>query len=235
MADDAQAFEWRAEASLPVVEEVGDDGVELLLGRVPGLVQVVVDAGRVDGANGGFRVGIRGEKDTARIGIDRARALEHLDAAHSGHALVADDQSDRLIAGLELGQRVERGRAAGGAHDAIGGPILAAQVLDHGFQHAYVVVNRQEDGPCHKESVEPETGLIIKLLPSTIRQGPALLPGPMLALAECISMGETGWAGPNLVNGLRNPAEGILIPYFDLKAVISDIAGPVLVAVGTSD
>ncbi len=86
-----------------------------------------------------------------------ARALlEHLDAAHAGHALVADDQGDGLVAGLELGQGVERGLAAGGAHDAVGGPILAAQVLDHGFQHAYVVVNRQKDGPSHKESVEPD-------------------------------------------------------------------------------
>ena len=110
----------------------------------------------VDGANGGFGVGIRGEQHAARFGIDGPRALKHLDAGHAGHALVADDQSDGLLARFELGQRVERGLAAGSAHDAIGGAVLAAQILDHGLKHAYVVVNRQEDGPCHKESVVPD-------------------------------------------------------------------------------
>jgi hypothetical protein len=113
-----------------------------------------VDAGGVDGADGGLGVGIGGEQDAARVGIDGARPLQQLDAGHARHALVADDQRHRLVAGLELGQRVQRGLAAGGAHHAIGGPILAAQVLDHGFKHAYVVVNRQEDRPRHMESVE---------------------------------------------------------------------------------
>ncbi len=109
----------------------------------------------VDGADGGFGVGVGGEQDAARVGIDVAGALEHLDAGHSRHALVADDQGHRLFARFELGQGVERGLAAGGAHDAIGVAVLAAQILDHGLQHAYVVVNRQQDGPRHRESVEP--------------------------------------------------------------------------------
>ena len=50
---------------------------------------------------------------------------------------------------LQLGQRVERGLAAGGAHHAVGVPILPAQVLDHGLKDAYVVVNCQEDRPRH--------------------------------------------------------------------------------------
>ena len=59
----------------------------------------------------------------------------------------------------------------------------------------------------------------------TIWLGSFLLPGPTLALAECISIDETGWTGPNLVNGLPDPGKGFLIPYFDLKAVSSDVAG----------
>jgi hypothetical protein len=90
MADDAQALKWRAEASLPVFKEVGYGGVELLLRWVPRLVQVVVDSRGVDGADGGLSVGIRGEKDTPSVGIDGAGPLEHFDAAHSGHALVAN-------------------------------------------------------------------------------------------------------------------------------------------------
>jgi hypothetical protein len=58
---------------------------------------------------------------------------------------------------------------------------LTTQVLDHGFKHAYVVVNCKQDGPRHKESVVPETGLLIELLPFIIGPGPALLLDPKLA------------------------------------------------------
>jgi hypothetical protein len=80
-----------------------------------------------------------------------------------------------------LGKSVERSRAAGGAHDAISSAILATQILDHGFKHAYVIVYSKQDGPRHMESVVPETGLMIELLFFTIARGPALLPDPTLA------------------------------------------------------
>jgi hypothetical protein len=44
-ADNAQAFKRWLIASLPVFEQVVECGVELLFGRIPRLVEVVVDAG----------------------------------------------------------------------------------------------------------------------------------------------------------------------------------------------
>ena len=49
VADDAHAAGLERRAGLPVVEQVVDDRVELLLGRVPGLEQVVVERDLVDG------------------------------------------------------------------------------------------------------------------------------------------------------------------------------------------
>ncbi len=60
MADDAQSLKGGLVAGLPVFKQVGEDGVELLLGRVPGLVEVIVDAGGIDGLNGSFGVGVGG-------------------------------------------------------------------------------------------------------------------------------------------------------------------------------
>jgi hypothetical protein len=119
-----------------------------------------VDSSGVDGADGGLGVGIRGEEDTARVRIDITSTLEHFDASHSGHALVADYQSDGFFARFELGQRVERGGPAGGPHDPVGFAIFAAQILDDGLKDAYVIVNRQQDRSRHKKSVVPESGLI---------------------------------------------------------------------------
>jgi hypothetical protein len=58
---------------------------------------------------------------------------------------------------------------------------LTTQVLDHGFKHAYVVVNCKQNGPRHKESVVPETDLVIDPLPIAAGLGPGLLPGPTRA------------------------------------------------------
>ena len=113
VADDAQALKGRPVTCLPVLEQVVEDGVELLLRRVPGLVEVVVDAGGVDGADGRFGVGVGGEQDAPRLGIEIAGPLQQLDAGHARHALVAEEQRHRLLAGLQLGQGVQCGLAAG--------------------------------------------------------------------------------------------------------------------------
>ena len=68
-------------AGLPVFQQVGQHRVQLLFRRVPGLVQVVVDAGRVDGPDGRFGVGIGGQQHPPRVGINFPRPLQKLDAA----------------------------------------------------------------------------------------------------------------------------------------------------------
>ena len=59
-------------AGLPVVEQIVEHGIELLLGRIPGLQQVVVDARLVDRADGRVRVGVGGQEHALGIGV-RAR------------------------------------------------------------------------------------------------------------------------------------------------------------------
>ncbi len=140
-ADDADAFKGRLVALLPGFEQVVEHGIELLFGRVPGFVEVVVDLGGVDGADGGFGVGVGGEEDALGVGVDRERLLEEVDAGHSGHALVGEEERDDVLALLELAADVERGCAGGGADDAVVLTVVAAQILDHSFQHAGVVVD----------------------------------------------------------------------------------------------
>ena len=160
MADDAQALEGRPVARLPILEKIGEDGIELFFRRVPGLVEVVVNARGIDGANGGLGVGVSGEEHAACVRIDVARPLQQFHAGHAGHALVADDQRHGFVARFQLGQRIQRGLPAGGAHHPVGFAILPAQVLDHGLKDAYVVVNCQEDWPRHRKSLEPHVQFV---------------------------------------------------------------------------
>jgi len=61
-AQHAHAFKGRSIVGGPVFQKVVQNGVKMLLGRVPGLQQVVIELHFVEGADGGFGVGVGGEQ-----------------------------------------------------------------------------------------------------------------------------------------------------------------------------
>jgi hypothetical protein len=99
-ADDAQTLEDRPVTGLPILEEIVEDGIELFFRRIPGLVEVVVDARGIDGANSGLGIGVGGEEHAPRVRIDVARPLQQLHAGDARHALVADDERYGFVARL---------------------------------------------------------------------------------------------------------------------------------------
>ena len=84
--------------------------------------------GLVDGRNGGVRVGVGGEKDATGLGVEVAGLLEELDAGHSGHPLIGEQQPDLLVPELQLLEGVQGGRAGLGPADAVVLAVLLAQV-----------------------------------------------------------------------------------------------------------
>ena len=87
--------------SLPVADQVVQDGIEILLGRCPGLHEVVVEPDRVDRGDGRFGIGVGGEQHLACLWVDRASRGEKLRAAHLGHPLVDKKKRYGVIALLE--------------------------------------------------------------------------------------------------------------------------------------
>ncbi len=144
-ADELEAVERWYLAVVPGGQQIVEHRVELFLRRIPRLVQVVVDARGVDGANGGFSVGIGSQEHALGVGIERDGLLEELDAGHAGHALVADDERDDVVALLELAADVECGLSGGGAQDAVVLAVLAAQVLHDSLEYADVVVHCEKN------------------------------------------------------------------------------------------
>ena len=114
MADDAHAAGFERRAGLPGRQQVLDDRVELLLGRVPRLEQVVVERDLVDRGDRGLGVGVGGEQDALGVGDDLARLDEVLGARHARHPLVGDEQRDLVAARAQLAQdaRAPRRRTA---------------------------------------------------------------------------------------------------------------------------
>ncbi len=146
--------------SLPGLQQVVDDGVQLLLGRIPRLEQVMVQVDDVDGVDGGMGVGVRGQQHPLGGRIEVHRRLEEVDTGHLGHPVVGDEHRDRLTSQLELLEGVQRVRARFRPHDPIGIAVFASQIPGNGPGHPGIVVDGQHHrfaglcvricGTCHR-------------------------------------------------------------------------------------
>ena len=70
---------------------------------MPGLRDVLIDAGDVDAGDDVLRVGVAGDDDANRVGPEVANALEELDAGFAGHALIAQDDLHHFAGEHRLG------------------------------------------------------------------------------------------------------------------------------------
>ena len=132
VADDTDPLERRPEGGQPVVEQVGEDRVELLLRRVPRLHQVLVEADRVDRPDGDLGVRVGGQEDPLYVREELDRLGQKVDAGHAGHALVHDQEGDRFAAEGDLAERLESGGARVGGQDTIVAAVLPPEIALHG-------------------------------------------------------------------------------------------------------
>ena len=117
MAHQADPLERRAEGRPPVREEVVEDREEALLGRIPRLLEVLVQADLVDRPDRHVGVRVGGEEDPLGIRRQLHGGGQELDAGHPGHPLVDDEQRHRRVAQGQAADRVEGGRAGVGGDD----------------------------------------------------------------------------------------------------------------------
>ncbi len=143
MTDHTHALEGWLKLCLPGIQQVAEDRIEALFGRVPWFAQVMVQANVVDGPNGGFRVGIRRQQHATRLGIDADRLGQKFDTGHVRHALVDDHQGHGVVAQLQLTQGLQCRGTRICAHDAVVFPVLAPQITLHRTQHHTVIIDCQ--------------------------------------------------------------------------------------------
>jgi hypothetical protein len=138
-----EAVERRPIAGNPIREEVVDNRIQAVLGWIPRLEQVVVEANLVDRADRDIGVRVRGQEDALRGGLQRNGLAQELDPGHPGHPLVDDEGRDRISAPRELAHELQRLRARTGRHDPVVRRVAVAQVALDGAQHRRVVVDGQ--------------------------------------------------------------------------------------------
>jgi hypothetical protein len=131
-------------ARLPGRQQVLDDREELLLRRIPGLEQVVVQRHFVDRRDRGLGVGVGGEQHALGLGHELPRLHEVVRPGEPGHPLVGDEQGDLVAPRAQLAQQLERLGAGGGPQHAEALAEPAAQVAGDRGEHRRLVVHRDD-------------------------------------------------------------------------------------------
>ena len=144
--DQAHAPGLQRGAAGPRRQQVLDDRVEVLLRRVPGLEQVVVERHLVDGLDRGLGVGVGGQQHALGARHDLTRLHEELGARQARHALIGHQQRHLVAAHHEVAQDVQALLPGARAQDPVALAELAAQVARHRREHGGLVVDREDRG-----------------------------------------------------------------------------------------
>jgi hypothetical protein len=157
VADQLDLVRAAPAGGLPALEHRVDDRVELLVDRLPGLEQVLVDVDDVDRPDRGLGVGVGGEQGAPGAREEVHRPLEEVDAVHLRHPVVGEEHRDLVAAQLQLPEGVERLRGRRGPQHPVRLAVAAAQVAGDRAGDVGVVVHAEQDRLVHGASV-PGTG-----------------------------------------------------------------------------
>jgi hypothetical protein len=156
------------EPGLPVLEQVVEHRVEALLGRIPGLEQVVVHLGAVDGGDRRVRFSVGREQHPLR-GREALTGLgEQRHPVHLGHALVGQDEGEGLVPRLQLFEDPQTGRARLGTQDPVVLAVTLTQIARHRAQHVGIVVHDEEGWTFH-DALSCPISVAIAVAPSPAR------------------------------------------------------------------
>jgi hypothetical protein len=128
---------------LPIIEQVVELRVQVFGGRIPRLQEKIIDAGLIDGTDGGVGIGIRGEQRPLRAGKNPHGLLQEFDSIHVRHALVGKQESHAIITDLQLLQQIESALGRVAADDAVFGAVLRTEIALNRSQHIGVVIHTE--------------------------------------------------------------------------------------------
>src|SRR6516225_4740965 len=104
-----------------------------------------MNAGGIDGFDGGIGVRVSGQQSALGGGKDVGRLREEADAIEFGHALIGEKESDRVVTGFKVIEHVDSFVGRPSSEDAETVRIAASQVAFDGLKHVGIVVNREQN------------------------------------------------------------------------------------------
>ena len=147
MTDHPEPSRFESRACLPADEEILEHRIELLLGRIPRLEEVVVQSHLVDRRDGRLGVRVGGEQDPLRLGVGLACLEQVFGPFHSRHPLVGQQQRDGVPPGAQFAQQLEALGSRAGPQDAVALPEAAPQVASNGGENHGLIIDGDYRGP----------------------------------------------------------------------------------------
>jgi hypothetical protein len=95
----------------------------------------VIQADFVDGLDGGFRVRVGGQENALRIRENVESLSEKRDPRHSGHSLIYDEESQRLVSEGKVLEDLEARRSRLGPEDPVVPSVAFSEVPEYGAQY----------------------------------------------------------------------------------------------------
>lgn len=112
-----------------------------------------MDLALVDGSDGGVGIGVGRQQRAFGCREQIHRLTEEGHAVDVRHALVGQEQRYRIVALLELVERLQCGLAAVGSQDPVPFAVALAQIARHRPQHLGIVVHREDYRFSHLNSL----------------------------------------------------------------------------------
>ncbi len=150
MTNHPNALERRFVMSEPIVQQVVEHRIELLVWRIPGLEEVVVEANNVDGANSSVDVGVGRQEDAPGVGEKLDGLFEQVNPSHSRHTVIGQKQGDLIAAQFQFSQRFKGSGARFGAQHAEGLGVVSAQGTCNGLRNRHVIIDGQQNRLIHE-------------------------------------------------------------------------------------
>ena len=149
-AHNTDALESGPVVLLPCLQQIVEHRIQVLLGRIPGLQEVMVQPDLIDRPNRRLGVRVGGQEHARRIGEILNGGRQELDAVHLRHAMVNQEQGDRLVAQADLRKQFQRRWAGGSGEDAITVAVVAPQIALNRSQNIRIVIDCKNSGLRHR-------------------------------------------------------------------------------------
>lgn len=155
MSDHVDAVEPGLVVRLPVLQQVVQNRIELLLRCMPRLAQVVVDAGAVDRLDRRLRIGVGGRQDALGAREQLADLGEDLGSDHSRRAWVREEQGDQVVSQARDLRQLDPLLPGVRGENAEAVAVPAGRVARHRAEHLRIVVHGHQARSRHAVPVHP--------------------------------------------------------------------------------
>ena len=145
----ADALIWQTDMHFPVYEQFVQDRIETFFRRMPGFHQVIIQPDFIDRRNCCFGIRIGSQQHALGLWIGQDSLLQKFHPIHFRHALVHQEQCNRLIPLLHFFDVIQCGLPRVDRDDAIIFSIACSQVAFNCVQNRRIVIDRKNYRFCH--------------------------------------------------------------------------------------